>query len=223
MLLGEFPIKINFYIRSFRKRILYVTFGILSRLYICKHSAEEEGILFMTEVEENKKVEGVMTIEELCREYWEPLYSFVYYKVQNREEAEDITQETFVKAISYIQENRTKVENIIGFLKTVALNVLRDRWRKYKRRGNTGNLDDISQGYAAVNDYSESTVQRDLILHALSKLNEKQKSCIELRILQGYTVPETAQMMGISEGNVRVLQYRALQRLSKILKSDDVD
>jgi RNA polymerase sigma-70 factor, ECF subfamily len=39
-------------------------------------------------------------IEDICTDTWEPVYRFIYYKVQNREEAEDTTQETYVKAIA---------------------------------------------------------------------------------------------------------------------------
>ena len=55
---------------------------------------------------------------------WEPLYRFIYYKVQNREEAEDITQETYVKTLTYIQEYKMAEGNLPGFMRTVALNIL---------------------------------------------------------------------------------------------------
>lgn len=51
-------------------------------------------------------------IEEICANTWEPLYRFIYYRVQNREEAEDITQETYVKAISYCQKGNTKLKKL---------------------------------------------------------------------------------------------------------------
>jgi len=176
----------------------------------------------MTEVEGNIKLEGEKSIEELCSNHWEPLYRYVYYKVQNREEAEDITQETFIKTISYMQRHNARIEQFESFLRTVSLNVIRDRWRKRNRRGNVVNLDDVNPGMAAIEDHSEGTLQREMIQNALSKLNEDQRTCIELRILKGYSVAETARQMGRNEGNVRVLQFRALQRLSKIIKSEDI-
>lgn len=78
------------------------------------------------------------TIEEICSSTWEPLYRFIYYKVQNRQEAEDITQETYVKALAYFQKSNIKIDTYIGYLKTISLNVLRDKWRKSKLQGKVG-------------------------------------------------------------------------------------
>ena len=74
-------------------------------------------------------------IEKICLDTWEPLYRFIYYKVQNREEAEDITQETYVKTLKYLQKNRTPIENFMAFMKTVSLNLIRDRWRQRNTEG----------------------------------------------------------------------------------------
>lgn len=160
---------------------------------------------------------GLKSIEEICASTWEPLYRYIYYKVQNREEAEDITQETFVKAISYMQKGSNRIEKYISFLKTVSLNVIRDRWRKKKHQGTNVNLDDINPEAISLEDSAEISAQRELIKDALNRLNEEQYKVIELRILKGYTVAETARIMNKTEGAVRVLQYRSLQALSIIL------
>jgi RNA polymerase sigma-70 factor (ECF subfamily) len=157
-------------------------------------------------------------IKKLCSDTWEQLYRFVYYKVQNREEAEDITQETYIKAISYIQKNNVNIDKYVSFLKTVSLNVLRDRWRKSKRMGQSVNFDDINSFESAVEDHSQILAQREIVENALSRLNEEQRSIIELRILKGYSVADTAKKTGKTESNVRVLQHRALQILASLLK-----
>ena len=59
-----------------------------------------------------KAKEGdLKAIENICVVTWEPLYRFIYYKVQNREEAEDITQETYVKTLTYLQKNNAPQKN----------------------------------------------------------------------------------------------------------------
>ena len=50
-------------------------------------------------------------IDELCKSTWKEVYQFVYYRVQNREQAEDITQETYVKAIRFMKNNTIQPEN----------------------------------------------------------------------------------------------------------------
>lgn len=160
-------------------------------------------------------------IEAICSDTWEPLYRFIYFKTQNREETEDIIQETYVRAISHIQRGGAKIDKRISFLKTVSLNILRDKWRKGKRQGTSVNFEDVNPEEIAVEDDTESGAQRELIKNALRMLNEEQHAVIELRIIKGYTVAETARIMNKKEGAVRVLQYRALQALTAIIKNND--
>lgn len=157
-------------------------------------------------------------IEELCAQTWEPLYRYVYYRVQNREEAEDITQETYLKAIDHLRSVNSSIRSDMAFLKTVSLNILRDKWRKGKRQGICLNIDDIKIQETAAEDSAVTNEQREAITNALNMLNKDQSLVIELRIIKGYSVAETGKIMKRTPGAVRVLQYRALQALSKILK-----
>lgn len=170
----------------------------------------------MLEEDKNK-----MSIEALCASTWEPLYRFIYYKVQNRQEAEEITQETYVKALSYFQKNNVHIEKTLGYLKTISLNLLRDKWRKRKRQGQIIDLEAINPGEAAVADETEASAQRELIQAALLRLNSDQRMVVELRIIKGYSTAETAKLMNKKDGAVRVLQYRALQNLAAMLKNND--
>lgn len=158
-------------------------------------------------------------IERLCTSTWETIYRFIYFKVQNREEAEDITQETYIKAIEYINKNNIEIDNFIGFLKTIALNIFRDRWRKSKNRGTELNIENIKPEETSVDDHTEAVVQREFIGNALMLLNEEQRTVVDLRILKGFSVADTAKKMNKKESNIRVLQYRALKKLTEILKN----
>jgi RNA polymerase sigma-70 factor (ECF subfamily) len=165
-----------------------------------------------------KAQEGdLKSIEEICAATWEPLYRFIYYKVQNREEAEDIIQDTYVKAFYYIQKTNVEAENYIAFLKTVSLNILRDKWRQNKRRGINVNLELINPLEAATVDPTDISIHRMAIEDALNKLDSEQRKVIEMRILLGYSVAETAKIMNKTEVSVRVLQHRTLKILSQIL------
>ena len=159
------------------------------------------------------------SIEKLCSSTWEPLYRYVYYKVQNREEAEDITQETYVKALSYIQKNNITEEIHIGFLKVVALNIIRDRWRRTKRLGTEIDFELLHPKEVAVEDPADMSAERMLIENALNELNDEQRMVVELRILKCYSVAETARIIGKKENTIRVIQYRALKNLANILKN----
>lgn len=176
----------------------------------------------MTVVDEFEKVkEGdLKAIEQICLATWEPLYRFIYFKVQNREEAEDITQEAYVKTLTYLQEHKAPQENPLGFMKTVALNVLRDRWRQKKRRGILVNFEGVNPEETADMDHQKAVTQRLQIENALAKLSPDQRAVLDLRIIKGYSVAETAKHVGKTQTAIRTLQYRALQALARILDSN---
>jgi RNA polymerase sigma-70 factor (ECF subfamily) len=157
-------------------------------------------------------------VEELCAKTWEPLYRYVYFRVQNREEAEDITQEAYLKAIDYLRRSNMPIKSDLAFLKTVSLNILRDKWRKAKRQGTLLNIDDIKLQETEGTDSTLLKEQREIILNALKRLVNDQRQVIELRIIKGYSVAETGKIMKRTPGAVRILQYRALKTLNVIIK-----
>ena len=138
--------------------------------------------------------------------------------MQNREEAEDITQETYVKTFHYLQKNKTPHENFLGFMKTVSLNIIRDRWRQKKRRGVTLDFKEIHLKDMLSMDQQSIITQRLMIENALEKLNEDQRTILDLRIIKGYSVAETAKLVGKTESAVRTSQHRALQALARFLE-----
>ncbi len=164
--------------------------------------------------------DDLKSIEDICEKTWEPLYRYIYYKVQNREEAEDITQETYVKSLSYPKFNKIEFKKYIAFFKTVAMNIIKDRWRQNKIRGTYINIDSIAHIEASVDDISDITDQQLFIKSSLDKLNDEQRKVIDLRIIKGYSVSETAELMDKKEGNIRVLQYRALKNLIDIMNEN---
>lgn len=161
------------------------------------------------------------SIELICQQLWEPLYGFIYYRVQNREEAEDITQETFVRTLIYCRRHNTQPENITAFMKMVALNIIRDSWRQKQRQGKLIDLEDIKPLETVAADEQKAIAERMQVENALNRLKPEHKAVLDLRIMKGYSVAETAQMLGKSEAAVRVLQYRALQVLAQMLDEND--
>jgi RNA polymerase sigma-70 factor (ECF subfamily) len=178
---------------------------------------------FVTVVEELQRAadDDPQSIAQICLNTWEPLYYFLYFKVQNREEAEDITQEAFAKALAYVREHRLPVSNPVSFLKTVALNIIRDRWRQEKCRGVPVNFESVSPEEMADKDQQAAIAQRLQVEKALTELSADQRAIIDLRIVKGYTVAETARLTGKTAAAVRTAQYRALQSLAHILDEHD--
>src|SRR5690554_4286099 len=105
-------------------------------VYINEGAPEKEGVM-MNNYDSRQ-------IEEICKSTWEPLYRYIYYRVQNREEAEDITQETYAKSLSYSKLKDIESDKYIAFFKAVALNIIRDRWRKSKKAVNKVDIEAVN-------------------------------------------------------------------------------
>lgn len=169
----------------------------------------------------NGKQEGdYKSIEQICNETWEPIYRYIYFKVQNREEAEDITQETYVRTLSHLKRSGFKPDNYLPYLKTAAMNILRDNWRKKTRQGVQSSIDNIDPAELSAGDPSEARTEQMLIADALKKLKDEQRMVLELRIIKGFSVAETARMMNKNEVTVRVMQHRALNILADLLEEN---
>lgn len=177
----------------------------------------------MNAVDKLKKAKqgDLKAIEQLCSATWEPLYRYIYYKVQNREEAEDITQESYVKMLKYFHKHQAAQDNFLGLIKTIALNVIRDRWRQKQRRGTEVHYEDINPVEAAESDHQKAVTQRLQLEKAMAELSADQQAILELRIVKGYSAAETAKLVGKTEAAVRTAQHRALQALAQLLEIND--
>ena len=140
----------------------------------------------------------------------ERIYRLMYSKVGNRPDAEDLTAQVFMKAISGMRSD-VSVPELRSWLYRVAQTTLADHWREYYAEG-AGELDDDVTRPPAPRENPEAAQRVDSLL---ATLPESYRRVLELRFLRGYSVRETAQELSLSETNVKVLQFRALNRAGR--------
>src|SRR5207244_5298248 len=138
------------------------------------------------------------------------IYQYVYSRVGNRPDAEDLTAQVFMKAINGMRSD-VSVPELRSWLYRVAQTTLADHWREYYDEG-TGELDDDVTRPPAPRENPEAAQRVDSLL---ATLPESYRRVLELRFLRGYSVRETAQELSLSETNVKVLQFRALNRAGR--------
>lgn len=153
--------------------------------------------------------------ELLCTETWRDLYYFAYWHVQNRQEAEDVTQETFARLWSALPGLRNPDVEITRLLRIIALNIIRDAWRRKHTRGVAVPLHLVPE--ASGLDDTSRIEQETMVRSALLTLPEEQRAVIDLRLLKGYSVRETARILGKTREAVRALQYRGLVKVAEAL------
>ena len=155
------------------------------------------------------------TLERLYDAVGERLYRFFYREVGNREEAEDLTGEVFLKAARLLDPSRDEASQL-AWLRQAARTTLADHWRRWYRVP-TAELDDLPLPQLGTDDPPESSWPgHSALATLLARLPDNYRRVLELRFLEGYTVRETATALGLSVGNVKVLQYRAIQRAAQL-------
>lgn len=161
---------------------------------------------------------GSATIEELYDRLIHDIYRFVYAKVGNREEAEDLTSQVFVKAMQGVDGSRP-FESMRAWLFQVARTTVADHWRTVYA-AHVESLDRLLDlgwdGPAASHPALRGPDLEERVRALLARLPARYRDVLTYRFLLNFSVRETAERMGLSETNAKVLQLRALRRAAEL-------
>lgn len=152
-------------------------------------------------------------MQRLYQEHLGPIYRYVYSKVGNREEAEDVTSQVFLKALRGLDGERSPA-SMRQWLFQVARTTVADYWRSWYglpasslEALMTAGWEGPAQDEPALPD-NEPAKRVERILQGLSARHREVLTC---RFLLALSIRDTAQRMGLTEQNVKVLQFRALR------------
>jgi RNA polymerase sigma-70 factor (ECF subfamily) len=140
------------------------------------------------------------------------VYRMLFTYVGNQPDAEDLTAEVFLRVLKPLRLTARIVE-VRGYLRATTRTVLAAYWRDSTRRATTS-LDELPD----LPDDAEQSVntafeRAHLVLQALPA---NYRMILELRFLQGRSIRDAARQMGVSVGNAKVLQHRALRRAAAV-------
>src|SRR6266480_1636050 len=162
----------------------------------------------------------VQKFELFYQENLDRIYHFVFSHVRNREAAEDMTSRIFLKATRSLDLEQN-AHSRQAWLFRVARTTMVDYWRAHCRRAATHSLEELVEagwdGPVDANPVrSEAAVRVEDILQTLPGQDREVLTC---RFLLDLSVRETALSMGVTETNVKVMQYRALRRAATLVDS----
>lgn len=149
-------------------------------------------------------------VEHAYLRYVLPIYRFLYSRLGNQEEAEDLTSEVFLKAVRQLEPERDPA-SVQAWLFQVARTTLADYWRRRSRLPTDSlGLEDVPLGppEEPAGDGAAARLARWL----LDQLPPRDREILTLRFLHGYSIKEAAAALGITVNHAKVLQHRALQR-----------
>ena len=151
--------------------------------------------------------------------YHTSVYRFLYYRVGSVALAEDLTSETFFRALRSMGSFRWQGKDFGAWLMTIARNLTTDHYKSGKTRLEMA-TEDMSPHDSATEGPENAvlaTLTNEALLEALKKLPTEQQECLIMRFLQGLSIAETAQVLGRSDGAVKQLQLRGVRNLAKML------
>jgi len=158
---------------------------------------------------------------ELYDRYVDLVYRYIYYRVGTTQLAEDLTSETFLRALRRISSFTWQGRDVGAWFVTIARNLIADHYKSGRYRLEMTTDDVAESGAALTTEGPENAVlegmQNKVLLEAVKLLNAEQQECIVLRFLQGLSVAEAAEAMGKNDGAIKALQYRAIRALGRLL------
>jgi len=165
-------------------------------------------------------------LEALISRYWQPVYRLACLKTANSEDAQEITQETFLKAFRALPGYRETNASFKTYLGRIALNLITDHWRKKGRSPQVVALADFQEPLTDPAPLPEESAlseeRRESIARMVAMLPAEQRQAVELRIFAALSLQETAKLMGKTEAAVKMLQQRALKNLRRLFQEHGI-
>jgi RNA polymerase sigma-70 factor (TIGR02952 family) len=147
------------------------------------------------------------------------VYRYVYHRVGDRATAEDVTSETFVRALRRIDSLSFQGRDVGAWLVTIARNIVLDHVKssRYRLEVATADMRDADRATDGPEDAVVAHLTNRELLACVQQLGSEQQECIVLRFIHGLSVSETAAIMGKKDGAIKALQHRAVRRLAGLV------
>lgn len=152
--------------------------------------------------------------------YFNKIYRFIFFRVNHKQSAEDLTAETFIRVwgkLSGISDTRA----FQGWLYQIARNLVIDYYRSRKEIVDITTLENVLEYEDNILDKTNLGFLQQEFLQALKKLSDDQQAVIKLKFLEDLGNSEIAQILGKTEGTIRVIQHRATAVLKGLLEKHE--
>ena len=185
-------------------------------LYLRKNLEENELRRFVDEAKKGDED----ALSQLCAYVYSRIYRYIFYRVNQPEDAEDLTSEIVLKVIRALKKQRG---NFHAWMYKIARHTLIDFYRKKAVRRELS-LSDMSHEIADRSvDFSRQALTKERLRKGMRVLTEEQRQVIILKFIEGYKNSEVADIMSKSVGAVKVLQFRALRALRAYFSKRDYE
>ncbi len=185
------------------------------------HEDENERIRLISLVERAREGDSE-AFGQLYDHYQPAVYRFLYYRVGSAHLAEDLTADTFFRALRSMSTFRWQGKDFGAWLMTIARNLSTDHFKASRTRleAPSDDLGTFDTTLPSPENDVLTLISNEVMLTALQELPTEQRECIVMRFLQGLSIAETAEALGRTPGAVKQLQLRGVRNLAKRLPVD---
>ncbi len=166
--------------------------------------------------------------ENIYELYFVPIYRFIFFQVKNKEQAEDLTQTTFLKVFEKISVFQNKSDSPASYFFMVARNLVIDFWRKKKEvilNGEKNNTESFFEKQKSEEKNPEEQILKKeanlSIRERLEILTESEREMIVMKFINDLSNREIAKLTGKKEDAIRQAQSRAFRKLRNDLKKNN--
>lgn len=158
--------------------------------------------------------------EVLYEEYFDKVYRYIVVRVGNQPDAEDLTEEVFLKALQAIASFEWRGVSIGAWLFRIAHNVVVDHLRRISKRQTTPIEDTVPSGGPSPHEGATINIAMEKLKDGVKRLTQAQQQVLSLRLAGGLSIAETAKVMGKTEGAVKASQHSALVALRRMFATE---
>jgi len=147
--------------------------------------------------------------------YFQDIYRFVLYRLNDENLAEDIVSDVFVRLLEAVKKKRGPKKNVKAWLLSTASHIVTDHHRRHYRRPTAEMPEDLVDQSDTPSQEFDRSHQNHLTREALQHLTPEQQMVLTFRFGQGYSLEETAVLMKKKSNAIKALQFRALAALRR--------
>lgn len=160
----------------------------------------------------------------LYERYLGSIYRYLYFRVGNVPEAEELTDDVFVRAWEALPGySMTGNDSLLPWLYRIAHNLLVDHYRRSTLHKETQPLFAVKEHSPSVEEIVSTKQEINRAVQAVRELGHVEQTVLLLRFVEQLSYREIAEIVDKSEGACRVIQYRALSALRDLLKEEKAD
>lgn len=156
--------------------------------------------------------------EDVYKQYKNQIIAYISKRISSKEDAEELTEDIFLNLYKSRKSYEKKKSSVETWLFAIANNRLKNYYRDQKHEILTNSIEiyEVSYEVSAEREVFQRQLRED-ILWALQKLSERERKILVKKYYQGKVSREIAKEMQITEGNVRVIAKRSLNKLKGIM------